>query len=155
MLCKCNSISFEIWNEILTITIMFILQAKKTLRTAWYKITKPRTQVLEFFDSHVQAASPYDIQKFNESLDIVSIYRTIEILETLGLIHKIRSLWWYVKCTFTEQNCQDHCCHEFQICSQCNTHQELHKHHHHTTHDQWFHTTQHISEKLGVCKNCT
>lgn len=48
-----------------------------------HKLTKPRLQVIEYFSISNKPASPYDIVKENPELDVVSVYRTIELLESL------------------------------------------------------------------------
>ncbi|MFA7285125.1 MAG: transcriptional repressor [Candidatus Absconditabacterales bacterium] len=134
---------------------MFIQLAQQKLQEALYKLTKPRLQVIEYFANHTKAVSPYDIAKDQSDLDVVSIYRTIEILESLGLVHKIWSLGGYVRCDLSENHCQSDCCHEFQVCTQCHEYNEIHGHHKHSSGtSSTFATKQHISEQLGLCEKC-
>ena len=48
-----------------------------------HKLTKPRLQVIEYFSISNKPVSPYDIVKETPELDVVSVYRTIELLESL------------------------------------------------------------------------
>ena len=48
-----------------------------------HKLTKPRLQVIQYFSISSKPVSPYDIVKEIPELDVVSVYRTIEMLELL------------------------------------------------------------------------
>lgn len=134
---------------------MFKELASQKLQQTWFKLTKPRTQLIEFFHHHKEAVSAYDIVKAQPELDVVSIYRTIEILESLHLIHKIWSLGGYVRCNLPEdKHCEENCCHEFQVCTNCKEYKEMHGHHKHNVSTGTFQINQHISEQIGVCSKC-
>ncbi len=134
---------------------MFKELASQKLQQAGFKLTKPRIQLIEFFHKHTEAVSPYDIVKAQPELDVVSVYRTLEILESLHLIHKIWSLGGYVRCNLHENNhCEENCCHEFQVCTHCKEYKELHGHHKHSLNTSSFHINQHISEQVGTCNKC-
>lgn len=137
--------------------IMFKEQAEQTLKNNGQKLTKSRLQIISFLEHIHEPVSPYDIQKKQPELDVVSIYRTFEILEKHGLIHKIWSLGWYVKCSLVESINWNHSdCHEFQVCQQCNSYNEIKVHHHHEkASNNDFITKQHVSEQIGVCKKCS
>ena len=133
---------------------MFKELASQKRQQAGFKLTKPRIQLIEFFHNHTEAVSPYDIVKAQPELDVVSVYRTIEILESLHLIHKIWSLGGYVRCNLPENNCEESYCHEFQVCTYCKEYKELHGHHKHGLNTSSFHINQHISEQVGICNKC-
>lgn len=61
----------------------FLKQAETLMIKHKYKLTKPRIQVINYFSRSSKPVSPYDIVKENPELDVVSVYRTIELLESL------------------------------------------------------------------------
>lgn len=133
----------------------FLEKAEKLMMQHKHKLTKPRIQVINYFSHSSKPVSPYDIVKENPEFDVVSVYRTIELLESLWLVHKIRSLGGYVRCDLWNDSCADHCCHEFQVCKQCHTYHEIHGHHkHNATWIDGFITQQHVSEQIGLCSKC-
>ena len=66
---------------------------KETMRQRGYRITRPRLQVMEIITSSKTALTPQEI--YHQSLDleqppgIASVYRTLEMLDELGLIQQI------------------------------------------------------------------
>ena len=133
---------------------MFTEIAKKKLQEAWHKLTPSRIKIIEHFQVNEKPLSPYDIQKSNTTLDVVSVYRTLELLESLWLIHKIRSLGGYTKCTISHCWAHHDCCHEFQICTTCGSCNEVHTHHTHHDSQNWFIPQSHLSEHKGICQTC-
>lgn len=134
--------------------MIFSKLASEQLQKAWYKLTKSRAQVISYFQESTKPVSPYDIAKEREKLDVVTVYRTIEILESLHLVHKIWSLGGYVRCDLVDWSCADVCCHEFQVCKKCHSFAEVHGHHHHTLPWTGFRIEQHVSEQIGICGKC-
>jgi Fe2+ or Zn2+ uptake regulation protein len=61
----------------------FLEKAEKLMMQYKHKLTKPRIQVINYFSNSSKPVSPYDIVKENPELDVVSVYRTIELLESL------------------------------------------------------------------------
>lgn len=73
---------------------MFLNQALTTLKNNNQKITKTRRWVLEQLADIKQPLNPYELikQSNNSDIDITTIYRNLEIFESLGIVHKIQSL---------------------------------------------------------------
>lgn len=63
------------------------------LRIHGYRITMPRVQVIQALGDTEVALTPYDIhQKIlakNGRIDVVSVYRILDTLQSIGLVHKI------------------------------------------------------------------
>jgi len=83
------------------------------------RFTPLRKRILELVWNNHKPAKAYDLldilHKEDKSAKPMTVYRTLEFLQTLGLVHKIDSLNAYVGCTHPEQN---HSC-QFLICGQC------------------------------------
>jgi Fe2+ or Zn2+ uptake regulation protein len=66
---------------------------KDSIRQRGYRITRPRQQVMEIITNSRTALTPQEI--YHQSLDleqppgIASVYRTLEMLDELGLIQQI------------------------------------------------------------------
>jgi Fe2+ or Zn2+ uptake regulation protein len=66
---------------------------KDSMRQRGYRITRPRLQVMEIITKSKTALTPQEI--YHQSLDseqppgIASVYRTLEMLDELGLIQQI------------------------------------------------------------------
>ncbi len=105
---------------------MFLNQALTTLKNNNQKITKTRRWVLEQLADIKQPLNPYELikQSNNSDIDITTIYRNLEIFESLGIVHKIQSLWWYMPCIHNHTWCQS--AHDLIICRDCNTIEETH-----------------------------
>jgi len=103
----------------------FTEYAVKALRDGGYKVTNPRKQVLEAIERAEGPMSPYDIGKMTEEegkhLDQVTIYRVINLLCSLNLVHKVFSRGGYVRCDLLEEEG----CHRFLVCRGCGHLQEF------------------------------
>lgn len=103
-------------------------ESKKILKKKGYKITRPREMVLDVLEESKEPLSPYEmsdlIKSKGETGDVVGIYRSLEILEELGLVHKVISLGKYSKCHL-ELNEDKHDHHNL-ICKNCGKIQEVH-----------------------------
>ena len=70
-----------------------LISWEKTLHKHGFRVTRPRLQVMEIIASSTSALTPQEIYQKSLDLDlppgIASVYRTLEMLETLGLIQQI------------------------------------------------------------------
>lgn len=88
------------------------------------KVTQPRLQVLDFIDNKGLAVSQPELEKLlGNSVDRVTLYRTLAVFEEKGILHKIFDLngtATYAICSVecTEHNHVDQ--HVHFICSNCN-----------------------------------
>ncbi len=69
--------------------------AAQALREAGYKVTQPRLAVLSVLAEHDGRLSPQDIhrlgKKIYKRLGLVTVYRTLEILDELGVARRVHS----------------------------------------------------------------
>lgn len=105
---------------------MFIEQSLEILRNHHQKITKTRLRILEQFANIIKPVNPYELIDWNteREIDITTIYRNLKLFESLGIVHKIHSLWWYMPCMHQHDQC--HKVHDLIICNSCNTINETH-----------------------------
>ena len=66
---------------------------EESLKAAGYRVTRPRKQVMEIITSSTTPLTPQDIYLQTLELDdppgIASVYRTLDMLDDLGLIQQI------------------------------------------------------------------
>ena len=133
--------------------------ALKVLRSRGYRVTEPRKQVLKVLDEEQRPVSPYEIQEIlqqkGEHLNHVTIYRVLELLCSLNLVHKVLLVGGFVKCKLGEREG----CHRFVVCRQCGTlreyaDKELCEEENAIAQEFGFRTEQHFSEFSGICSEC-
>lgn len=106
-------------------------QLKKTIRFAYTKceasgkkLTEKRQQVLEIL-LHAKTPLPaYELtDQFNKVMDVpilaMSVYRILDVLESVGLVHRLKSENKFMACSHLNTGCQ-HQPSMFLICSSCN-----------------------------------
>jgi Fe2+ or Zn2+ uptake regulation protein len=137
----------------------FTEYAVRALRDGGYKVTKPRKQVLEAIEKAAGPMSPYDIGRAmegqGEHLDQVTIYRVINLLCSLNLVHKVFSRGGYVRCDLLEEEG----CHRFLVCRGCGNLQEfrneaLCNQENQIAQKMGFQAEHHVTESSGLCKDC-
>ena len=137
----------------------FAKNAIRVLRAEGYRITVPRRLVLEALAARQEPASPYELQKalkeHGDHLDHVTIYRIVELLERLNLIHKVLSTGGYVRCTLENSSG----CHRYLVCRQCGALQEfadesLCRKENEIAAKMGFQADHHIEEFHGLCADC-
>ncbi len=62
---------------------------KKLLKDKGYSITKPRLIVFSFLQNMDGPVSVAELAKSLQDIDKVSIYRTIDLFESAGIIHRV------------------------------------------------------------------
>jgi Fur family zinc uptake transcriptional regulator len=129
------------------------------LRERGYKVTRPRKQVLEAIEKAEGPMSPYDIGKMMEGegrhLDQVTIYRVINLLCSLNLVHRVFSRGGFVRCDLQEEEG----CHRFLVCRGCGHLQEfrdeaLCDQENRIARKMGFQAEHHVTESSGLCKDC-
>jgi Fur family ferric uptake transcriptional regulator len=67
----------------------------QALREAGYRLTQPRRAVLQVLEESAVQLSPYEIhhrgQRAYPQLGLVTVYRTLELLDELGLVRRVHS----------------------------------------------------------------
>jgi Fur family zinc uptake transcriptional regulator len=131
----------------------------RTLQAQGYKATKPRKLVLDVLDQTEKPLSPDDIQGIvrarGKHLNHVTIYRTLDLLCSLNLAHKMLSSGGFVKCSLDAGEG----CHRFMICQQCGAVQEfadkeLCREENEVARNLGFYAEHHLSEFSGLCSDC-
>ncbi len=131
----------------------------RILQAQGYKATKPRKLVFEVLEGIGRPLSPYDIQDIlrarGKHLNHVTIYRTLDLLCSLNLAHKVLSSGRFVKCSLAAIEG----CHRFMICQQCGAIREfadkqLCQEENDFARNLGFHTEHHFSEFSGLCSQC-
>lgn len=106
----------------------FAADAETQLRSAGYRVTSSRRQVLSVLADADRALSPYAIR---EALgagaavpDVVTVYRILELLTALDLAHRVHSVNGWVACS--RLRCGG--CHHPVICEGCGRIEEVEGH---------------------------
>lgn len=113
--------------------------ALDTLRHKGFRITRARRQVVSLLGETKAPLSAYEIRDVletgGEKVDVVSVYRILECLETQQLIHRLMnttqgSSGKVIRCHLDHE---DHChreqsdhCHHLLVCEACGTIDEVH-----------------------------
>ena len=129
------------------------------LKERGFRITRGRRLVLEALERAAKPLSPYALHDAlaaaGEQVDTVSIYRTLETLETNALAHRISSLGGYLPCRL-----EDHPgCHHHLICSGCGTVAEVDcpgmaAVERAAAAESGFLIQRHLVEFVGLCASC-
>jgi len=137
--------------------------ALEKLKESGLKITKPRQMIVDFLASSDKALSPYEIQtllqKKKIKSDVVTIYRVLEVLEKLYLVHKVLAFNGYVRCHTNDLDNPNDRCHHYLLCKNCKRVQEvegedlgnLEKK---IEKNYGFKIESHYLEFMGLCKDC-
>jgi len=136
-----------------------VQESIRILHTQGYKATEPRKLVLEVLEEIEKPLSPYDIQEVlrakGKYLNHVTIYRILDLLCRLNLVHKMLSGGGFVKCSLDAVEG----CHRFMVCQDCGAIQEfadegLCQKENVFARNLGFHTEHHLSEFSGLCSHC-
>ena len=134
--------------------------AHKKLQEAGLKITDQREIIVKLLAKSDKALSPYDmrdkLKKQRINADVVTIYRVLETLESLSLVHKVLAVNGYVKCN-SEADAKF--CHHYLLCKKCHKIDEvegedLSKLEKKIAKTKKFQIDSHYLEFTGLCKNC-
>ncbi|OGO01188.1 MAG: hypothetical protein A2Y72_02540 [Chloroflexi bacterium RBG_13_53_26] len=137
----------------------FVKYSIQVLRSKGYKVTRPRKEVLEAVESATAPVSPYDIsrmvQQQGKHLDHVTIYRVLDLLCSLNLVHKVLSRGGFVKCGLLDEPG----CHRFLVCRECGVLQEftdeaLCYQESQIARRMGFYPEHHLTESSGLCQRC-
>ncbi len=130
-----------------------------TLREHGYKLTSQRIAVIKAITSSEDHLTPYDIYtkvcKENPDIGLVTVYRTLEILDKLGFICEVHAGG---SCrSYLVRRPVEH--HHHLICSDCGkvvdfTSCDLNNVKQSLTRETGFKITSHLLEFLGICQSC-
>lgn len=118
------------------------------------RFTKLRAHIFELIITSDGAVKAYDLLG-RISPDLGSpkpptVYRALDFLSKLGLIHRVEALNAYVTCDHTHKG---HAA-EFFICETCSSVQERHAHDHTNCKPDGFAIKRSVIEHYGTCEAC-
>lgn len=133
--------------------------ALNRLKDRGFRITRGRRLVLEALGEAERPLSPYALHDFlaekGERVDTVSIYRTLETLETHGIAHRVAFSGGYLPCRL-----EDHPgCHHHLICRGCGLVEEVDcpgmaAVERGAAAESHFRIERHLVEFVGLCPEC-
>lgn len=128
---------------------------KKVLADNQQSLTKPRQAVFDALQHH-KSLTMSELIATSPTINRASVYRTVEIFETLGIIVRIPNGWKYrleLGDAFVEH-------HHHATCHQCGASialpedKELEKRLHELADQRSFQLQSHQIELIGLCENC-
>ena len=135
--------------------------AESQLKAAGYRLTRTRRVIIEALAHADRALSPYAIidrirsSAADSAPDVVTVYRVLDLLETMDLAHRVHTVSGYVACSRPRV---DGCHHHPVICAQCGRIAEIDGHQIEMLTDPagadgWA-ITGHVLEFSGLCPDC-
>ena len=100
-----------------------INKAKQNCAEQGVKLTTKRENVLLTIIKAGEAVSPYEVadlykQEFSQSIPAMSVYRILDFLVELSLVHKLSSTNKYIACSHISCS-HSHALPQFLICENC------------------------------------
>lgn len=136
----------------------FVEDSIQKLRDTGHKITGPRMAVIHVLAEAEIPLSAYDIEERipeNIPINVVTIYRVLDLFEKIGITHRIHTKEGYVRCDFENEKG----CHSFAVCSECGRTEEFMREkcavEKSLPKTIKYKSLSHISEVAGVCESCT
>ncbi len=131
----------------------FTAQANEKLKSNGYKLTSAREDVVMVLACACKPLSPYEIKEIlerdNKNYQVISIYRVLDLLQELDLVHKIYSINSYQIC---DSDRKHH--HKFLICQKCNSVDTVELKSPSSQQTKNFIVVEEINEALGLCSKC-
>jgi Fur family zinc uptake transcriptional regulator len=128
--------------------------AKQICDTQGRRFTPLREHVFSLVASHGAPIKAYDLlDKLKPELGSPkppTVYRALEFLQGLGLVHRVEALNAYVAC---DHSLGGHVA-EFFICENCESLQERHANDHVDCVPKGFQIRRSVIEHYGVCAKC-
>lgn len=131
-------------------------QLTLVLKRAGYSATKPRMKVFSELSGRQPQTIGQIISATSSQIDRASVYRTIELFEELGIVHRIQQGWKY-KLELSDQITAHH---HHLSCRNCGKVVDL-PHNAQTeeymnaiAQNNGFENTQHQLEISGICPSC-
>jgi len=128
--------------------------ARRICEAAGERFTPLRAHILELVISDGGAVKAYDLlDRLKPEIGSPkppTIYRALEFLSKLGLIHRVEALNAFIACDHQH----DGDLAEFFICETCSSVEERHAHDHVDCKPDGFQIKRSVVEHYGVCVNC-
>jgi len=139
----------------------YAAHAESRLKAAGYRMTRSRRVVIDMLARSDRALSPYGIierlraDSVEATPDVVTVYRVLDLLETMDLAHRVHTVNGYVACARPKVA---GCHHHPVICSGCGRIAEVDGHAAEPLTspagvDGWT-ITGHVLEFSGLCPDC-
>ncbi len=140
--------------------------ALEKLQEAGYKLTRPRKLVIDLLSKNKKVLTPYEMRdtfkKRKVNADVVTIYRILETLEKLSLVHKVLALNGYSACAVTgldRKKNAEQSCHHYLVCKSCHRVDEVEGENlsgleKKIAKQYQFKIQSHYLEFTGLCKSC-
>src|SRR5215213_4062858 len=128
---------------------------KNTLRASAYSITAPRQQIFALLQEHGPISTAQLVDKCQETIDRATVYRTVELFESLGIVNRI---WHGFKSTLElSEIFMPH--HHHAMCQLCGktidvTSQDLERAIGAVAKEHEFLPLAHSVELQGYCRDC-
>ncbi|MCS6885467.1 MAG: Fur family transcriptional regulator [Acidobacteriota bacterium] len=135
----------------------FRQKALLVLKEQGFRITKQRRMVVNVLASVDSALSAHEIKQSldakGERIDLASIFRILNCLESNGLVHRLVSQAKVARCSLLNES---NACHHFFVCDSCRQVYELTCSEPITTHlsQSGFSIKKHSLELTGLCRAC-
>jgi Fe2+ or Zn2+ uptake regulation protein len=130
----------------------FIEKALEKLKQNAFKSTRARNDILEAIAKHDKALSAYELQDLlkneGKNYSAITIYRVIETLLELDIVHKVHSINSFMKCCEHKNHL-----HRLLVCKSCHSVKPVERA---ATelHISGFAQLEVIDEVLGLCEKC-
>lgn len=140
------------------------------LKRNGFKGTKARLSLVKLFSELEKPINAYALKDRLAELmgknvpNVVTIYRTLETFENLGLIHRVTSVNGYFRCDLGHQSvCESKegdCHHSFLVCRECDYVKEYFDESSCCSSERLvadkagFKCETHVNEVIGLCANC-
>jgi len=130
-----------------------------TMKSHGLRDTQPRRFVIGAMMKRKSPASAYDLQKLiitsGETINTVTVYRILDTLAELGLVHKEPTSGQYFLCSMPDT----HGHHGFLHCDSCGKIEEFHNEDLCAVENKiakaaGFTSKNHVSEISGICETC-
>jgi len=137
----------------------YVIYACERLRANGFRITPPRRQVLSLLEGEERALSPYDmrerLRQRRVKMDVVTVYRVLEVLERLDLVHRVYRTGGYVRCWRSDLGAHHH----HLVCTDCGrvteiTGDRIDEVADREARENGYRVTGHILELFGLCGGC-
>lgn len=133
----------------------YLNQAESAFKARRWRVTLGVREVLRVLSEQDRFLSAHEMEKILEqSLDVTTIYRVLEKLQEVKLVHEFQGKWRL--CSDCENHTESH---HFLICESCGEAEEIFLDYHDAISDQLAKEKQFLLKKvhlgfLGTCRSC-
>lgn len=134
------------------------VSALERLQEGSHRVTAARLRVIQVLAEAERALTPQALLELlatnEKALDRMTLYRTLELLERNGLIHRLASTGEYLRCRLGGFGCHHHL-----VCRRCGGVQEVHCEsmaavERTASAASLFQIERHLVEFIGLCRGC-